>query len=485
MDLALQIEANEDIPLFRRLAGAIREAILGQRLRAGEKMPSTPELADTLSISRATVVKTYKALISEGYLEAIAGSGTYVSRRLALQENPSQELETKMEPDVSLDHFSSYAKRILTVNFNEPTLAGLPDLNYGSPPIDLLPREQWREMLAKYCRIKPANQFEFASEIFGYRPLRIAISNFLSRTKGVRCTPDQVILFEGAHAFAHIARLLIEPGDVAIVENPGYLGARENLLAEGAQLVPIDVDEEGLMVEQLRKKRLKAKLCYVTCSHHDPSGATMSFERRRDLLSWAQNNCAFLVEDGFDSDYFYGGAPVPSLQGMDKNGKVFFIYTFWKVLSPLISLGVLVVPSSLIPVFERAKFLNERLFPSLEHYALTELISDGHLEQHIKRSFKIYQRRRQKLIYALTQRFRHRVSIPRYSGGLHTVIYLHANMKAESVLRAGNEAGLPIASTSYYYQGEARQDELIIPFATISEENIEPAVERFYRNLFE
>lgn len=211
----------------------------------------------------------------------------------------------------------------------------------------------------------------------------------------------------------------------------------------------------------------------------------MSIERRRHLLSWAQNNCAFIVEDGFDSDYFYGGAPVPSLQGLDKSGKVFFIYTFWKVLSPLVSLGVLVVPLNLIPVFERAKLLNERLFPSLENYALTEFISDGHLEQHIKRSFKIYQRRRQKLIYALTQKFRQRVSIPRYSGGLHTVVYLHCDKNTESILKAGHQAGLPIVSTSFYYTGEAKQKEFIIPFATISEENIESAVDRFYRNLFD
>lgn len=482
MELALHIEENEEIPLFRRLAGAIREAILSQRLKAGEKMPSTPELAQSMSISRATAVKTYKALINEGYLEAIAGSGTFVNRRLTLLESSKQQSKEE-NYQIPLEHFSSYAKRILTVRFNEPTLAGLPDLNYGSPPIDLLPREQWREMLAKYCRIKPTNQFDFANEIFGYRPLRIAIANFFSRSKGVRCSPEQVILFEGSHAFAHIARLLIEPGDIAIVENPGYLGCRENLHAEGAQVVPVDIDEEGIIVEHLRTRRLKAKLCYVTCAHHDPTGATMSLERRKELLAWAKNNCAFLVEDAFDSDYFYGVPPIPSLQGLDDSGKVLFIYTFWKVLSPLISLGVLVVPSNLIPVFEKAKFLTERLFPSMEHYALTEFISDGHLEQHIKRSYKIYQRRRQKLIYALTQQFRHRISIPRYSGGLHIVIYLQTNLKTEAVLKAAQEANLPMEKTSYFYIGESQPNEFIIPFATISEDIIEHAVERFYKKL--
>lgn len=301
----------------------------------------------------------------------------------------------------------------------------------------------------------------------------------------MKCSADQVIIFEGSHAFSHIVRLLIEPGDLAVVENPGYIGARESLLAEGAQLVPGDVDNDGLMVEPLLKRAPRAKLCYVTCAHHDPTGAVMSMERRIQLLSWAQKNRTFLVEDGFDSDYNHGMAPLPALQGLDDSGRVLYIYSFWKVLSPLVSLGVLVVPKKLIPLFERAKFLSDRQFPTLEHYALAEIISDGHLDRHIKRTGKIYQMRRQKFIYALSQQFRNRIAIPKYSGGLHTLVQFNLNRKDKDILRVASLSGLPLASTAHYYMKNPHVGEFLIPFATMPEQIIETAVQRFARNMLD
>lgn len=484
MELSLVIDSNTDVALFLRLAAAVREAIVSQRLLPGQKLPSAQELAESLSLSRPTVVKAYRALIAQGYLETKTGSGTFVSRRLSAQVQSEADLP-QSPGDMPVTGLSQYARRILDVRPVEPTLAGMPELNYGSPPLEPLPREKWREILIKYCRLKPPNLFDCANEVFGYRPLRSAIASFLAVSKGVKCSADQVILFEGSHSFSHIVRLLIEPGDLAVVENPGYIGARESLLAEGAQLVSGDVDSEGLIVEPLLKRAAKAKLCYVTCAHHDPTGAVMSMERRMELLSWAQKNHTFLVEDGFDSDYNHGVAPLPALQGLDDSGRVLYIYSFWKVFSPLVSLGVLVVPKNLITLFERAKFLSNRQFPTIEHYALAEIISDGHLDRHIKRTGKIYQMRRQKLIYALSQQFRHRIAIPKYSGGLHTLVQFNLNRKDRELLRVASASGLPLASTGHYYIKNPRAGEFLIPFATMPEQIIETVVQRFARNVLD
>jgi GntR family transcriptional regulator/MocR family aminotransferase len=484
MDIALNIERSEGIPLFRRLAAALREAVVSQRLLAGQKMPSSQELADTLSISRATVVKAYTALISQGYLEAVTGGGTFVSRRLSHAVLGVEERSPLIKGETDAKGLSEYGRRILDIRFQEPTLAGLPELNYGSAPLDLLPWGKWKETLIKFCRLRQPNQEDGDKEVFGYRPLRAAIASYLSRAKGVICSPEQVILFEGSHAFSHIARLLIEPGDIAVIENPGYLGARENLIAEGAQLVTADVDEDGLIVEPLRKRGVKAKLCYLTLPHHDPTGSVMSMERRQELLAWARKNCTFIIEDGFDSDYNYGMAPIPALQALDTAGQVLYIYSFWKVLHPLASLGVLVTPPHLINLFQRAKFLTDRQFSILEHYALTELVSDGHLELHIRKTGKIYQARRQKLIFALLQQFRHYVSIPRQSGGLHTLVQFRMNRKSDQILRCAAEAGLPMASTSQYYVGDPRPCEFVIPFVSLEEQSVETIVNRFASNMF-
>lgn len=484
MDLALNIDPNPDVPLFRRVAAALREAIITRRIVPGQKVPSAQELADQLDIARATVVKTYRALISQGYLEAITGSGTYVSTRLGDEFAPDQPLEPLIKGSSPIAGLSEYARRIREIRFQEPTLAGLPALNFGSPPVDCLPWEKWREMLVKYCRLKPLNPSDSSTEVFGFRPLRAAIASFLSRAKGVRCTADQVILFEGSHSFSHVARLLINPGDVAIVENPGYLGARETLSAEGAELLPADLDEEGLMVEPLKKLGVKAKLCYVTCPYQEPTGAMMSAARRQEILFWARKNCTFIVEDAFDSDYHHGSAPPAALQSLDDNGQVLYIYSFWKVLYPIVSLGALVVPQKLISVFERSKFLTNRQFPILENYALTEFISDGHLELHIKRSSKLYRARRQSLIYALSQQFRHYVSLPRTSGGLHTIVRFRLNRKSDELLHMAADAGLPLVRTSQYYVGDSRPGEFLIPFASIPEDTAEAVVHRFARLVF-
>lgn len=478
MKLSLSIDPDQEIPLYLRLVAAMREAIVSQHLMPGQKLPSAQELAESFSMSRATVVKAYNALISQGYLEAITGSGTFVSKRIDLPEVVEPVVSSLKKQELP-GGLSQYAKRILDIKLVEPTLAGLPELNFGSPPVETLPREKWKEILIKYCRVKPPNLFDCANEIFGYRPLRSAIASFLMRTKGVTCSTDQVILFEGSHAFSHIVRLLIEPGDLVVVENPGYLGARDSLVAEGAKLIAGEVDGDGLMVEPLRRGAVKAKLCYITCPHHDPTGAIMPLERRLELLEWAKTNDTFIVEDGFDSDYHYGIQPPPALQGLDDSGRVLYIYSFWKTLSPLVSLGVLVIPAQLIAPFARAKFLTDRQFPTIEHYALTEIIADGHLDLHIKKTGKIYQARRQKLIYSLSQHFRNQIYIPRASGGLHTLVQFKLPRTNEEILRAAGQAGLPLVSSSYSYMTAPKQGEFLIPFATMEDDEIEPAVNRF------
>ncbi len=478
MKLVLAIDKNEEVPLYLRLVAALREAIVSQSLLPGQKVPSAQELAESFSISRATVVKAYNSLISQGYLEAITGSGTFVSKKMALPQ-VGEPFVTPMKKRQLPTGLSEYARRILDINLLEPTLAGIPDLNFAASPVDTLPREKWKDILIKYSKAKPPNLFDCANEIFGYRPLRTAIASFLMRTKGVKCSTDQVILFEGSHAFSHIVRLLIEPGDLAVVENPGYIAARDSLLAEGARLIPGEIDSDGLMVEPLKRGAVKAKLCYVTTPYHDPTGVIMPLERRIELLQWANANNTFIVEDGFDSDYNHGVQPPLSIQGLDESGRVLYIYSFWKTMSPLVSLGVLVIPPDFIAPFERAKFLCDRQFPTIEHYALTEFIADGHLDLHIKKTGKVYQARRQKVIYCLSQQFRNQIYIPRDSGGLHTLVQFKLPRTNEEILRAANQANFPIVSTSYSYMTAPKQGEFLVPFAIMKDDEIENTVNRF------
>ena len=477
MVLALRLDKNTQIPLYRRVSEALLDAIKEGRLPAGTELPSAQDLANSLDVSRDTVVKSYRELIGQGYLEAAKGSGTFVSK--SVRQHSTRALlkqVTHSAVELPRELISHFGKRLMNTAVVESTSADLADLNYGSPPLEMLPSTKWRELLLKYCKLHEPGKLEYDSHVFGHLPLRQSIASYLVRAKGVSCTAEQVIVFDGSqNAFGHAARTLVDVGDTAVVENPGYVGARENLQAAGAILHAADLDHEGMLVSGLPTR---AKLCYVTPTHHDPTGVTMSAHRRRQLMHWAREHCAFIVEDAWDGDYNYGVRPPMPLQSMAP-GAVLYIYSFWKVLFPLVTIGVMVVPPRLIPLFERSKLLCERQFPMLEHLALFEFLSEGHFERHIRKTRKEYQSRRQALIYALSQRLRSGVLIPKQSAALHLHVQFRGPHDDEAILSAAQKARLPLVATSKFYAAAARHGEFLLPFASIDAEKAEDLVASF------
>jgi GntR family transcriptional regulator / MocR family aminotransferase len=476
MDFPVSLDPSDKSPLYRQLAQAMRQAIHSGRLAPGQSLPSTREMGEMLGLSRDTVVKTYEELLSQGYVETIKGAGTFVSRRPELLVPPKSEDEPNQRSAAA--YFSEFAGRLMQIPIVGYTSGDLPGLHYGSPPIDLLPVRQWREILMHHCKMQDAERLNYATEVFGDRPLREAIAAFLRRAKGLHCSADQVIVFEGSQqGLSYITRLLVNPGDVITLENPGYVGARENFSAQGALLTFVNVDDNGANVSELKQANARCKMVYVSSLHHDPTGVVMSVDRRNELLEWARAEDVLLVEDAWDSDYRYEGKPLPAIQGLKPNDCVFYIYSFWKVLFPLITIGVLVVPKPFIPVFHLAKLITERQFPLLEHYALTDFINDGHLERHIKRTRIVYGKRRQALMYALAKYMRDRVSIGKQSAGLHTLVRFEAD--ESTVVNAAEQAGLPLVGTAPYYAYGGNRSEFLIPFASMDEPVIEQVISEF------
>jgi GntR family transcriptional regulator/MocR family aminotransferase len=254
-------------------------------------------------------------------------------------------------------------------------------------------------------------------------------------------------------------------------------------MARGAQMVPIDVDESGMRIEDLKRSEVSCKFVYVAPTYHDPTGAAMSLERRKQLLQWARQSNSLVVEDAFDSDYRYFGQPLPSLQSLDENGDVLYIYSMWKTLYPLSAVGVLVVPYRLISLFERVKLLAERQLPALEHLALTDFITEGHLERHMKRVRAVYTKRRQALIHALSLQFRSSVKIPKQSAALHLMLRLQSDLPTEQIMASARESNLPLVSTELYYVENPRSDEFLVAFASLDEGEIDGNVARWAKSL--
>ena len=488
MDFPIVLAPNSKLPLSRQLIIELRRSIVQGRLSPGQPLPSSRELAESLSLSRSTVIKAYRRLLAEGILETQVGSGTYVKRgltlaksqkRLTAAQTPSPDKGKIQAPE----HLSNLSRAILDVEIVQAQHVGAPNLNFGCCAADLLPGRQWRELFARHCRSLNVPRPASDNEVFGYRPLREALAAFLRRAKAVDCRAEQIIVFSGSQNVLYfIASLLVNRDDIVVVENPSYAGTRSILKARGAELKAVDVDEDGLAVEALAAIEENCKLACVSLSHQDPTGAILSMERRKKLIDWAREHQAYIVEDAWDSDYHYGHPALPALQGLD-SARVLYTYSFWKVLFPIVTAGILVVPEHLIELFTRAKIMLERPFAPIEHYALADFIAAGDFECHLGRSRAIYESRRQALIFNLTSHLHGVVEIPRYSAGLHQLLRFQTDLSAEQILHCANSARLPMVSTSSYYARDSVPLEFLLPFGSLDKVSIARKIADFAEHI--
>lgn len=488
MDFALTLSPGSRQPVYKQVSEALKLAILAGRLKPGEKLPSTRDLAESMNVSRFTVIRSYEELSAQGYIQTTSGSGTYVNKEIPghLDDGKNREnAQHAAEVEVPVAALSVYGERVLSSDEIESANVELfAELNYGAPTVDQLPMTRWKEMLYRATRFQDGNMLAYHSDEFGYAPLREAIANYLIRSRSVNCTPDRIAIFSGSQAALDlIGRLLIDSGDSVALENPGFPGARRTMLTHGADIVSVPVDGQGMIVEHLQSINQRIKLAYLTPSHHDPTGVVLSLPRRIALLDWANRTDSFIVEDDYDSEYRYGEKPMPSLQGLDEGDCTIYVSTFWKVLYPVVRIGFLVLPRRLVKVVARAKSLIERDFPLLEQKALTDFINEGHLERHIKRTRVFYAKRRAALVQAVTKQFGKRIFISPVTAGMHLLVRFGNDFDEANVVAAARQAKVSLVSTANHYVSHPRTGEYLMGFAHLPEEDIYETVLQFANNL--
>ncbi|HEY9730381.1 MAG TPA: PLP-dependent aminotransferase family protein [Drouetiella sp.] len=475
-------------PLFRQLADQIREGILNGLLKSGDFLPATRNLADELGVSRFTVVESYRMLTSQGYLEAGRGAGSRVSRQLPLVTVTPASAQTPAKKSKAAQpvKLSDYGERILsiaTVGAQNPYFT--PALNYGGVPIDLLPLTQWRRKVAYYTRATESDAFEYWSDPQGYPPLREAIAAYISRARAVKTSADQIAVFSGYQpALECIARVLLNPGDVAVVENPGYVGASRIFAYQGAKIFPISVDENGLQVNKLAEMSDQPRLILTTPSLQEPTGVALSLPRRLELLEYARARNVFVIEDDYDSEYRYGSRPIPSLQSLDEHEKVIYLTTFRKMLYPLVRLAFLVLPKALVPVVKLAKASGEKDLPMLEQCVLTDLINEGELERHVQKTRAVFNKSRQNLVQAISHNFGRKVTISRENSGTHLLVRFNLPVSDEAIIEAAREYDLDLVSTqNSYIDGQVTPGEFLWSFINIPDQGIGRKVQLFARSV--
>ncbi|MBE9077872.1 PLP-dependent aminotransferase family protein [Romeria aff. gracilis LEGE 07310] len=478
MEFAIALTPHSSTSLHRQLYDALRQAILTGRLAPQQRLPSTRALAKALSIARSTVTQSYEQLLSEGYLQTVVGSGTYVCDQLPDDLLRSQSVPTASKPAPTSIQLSSYGASLADLAHPataEP--AAEISFRYGRPALDQFPLEQWRKLLSLHCRHH--DWLDYAADPMGYGPLRSAIAHYLSQARAVHCNPEQILITNGTQQAIYLtARLLLEPGERVAFEDPGYLSARRIFESQGARLLPITVDGAGFQVSHLEEVSEAVRLVYVTPSHQFPTGAVLSLARRLALLAWAERTGSLIVEDDYDSEYRYEGRPIPALQGLGLGQSVLYMGTFSKVLFPALRIGYIVLPLALVEVFSRAKWLADRQTPALEQAVLADFIAEGHLERHIRRMRSRYDQRRQTLVAALKEVFCDRVTILGENAGLHLMVRFQTELQDAELIARAAQAGVGLISAQSHYLAGGEGHEFIFSYSELSEEKIQTGIER-------
>jgi GntR family transcriptional regulator/MocR family aminotransferase len=346
---------------------------------------------------------------------------------------------------------------------------------------DAFPLKVWARLVAAQARLTSASSLGYGPPE-GQAPLREAIAHYLRRSRAVDCDPDQVIVVSGSQqAFDLVARVLINPRDRVVIEEPQYPGAREAFLGAGARLIAVPVDHEGLEVAKLGRAAHSARLVSVTPSHQFPTGAVMSLARRVALLSWAEERSAYVVEDDYESEYRYEHRPVEAIQGLDRAGRVIYIGTFSKVLFPALRLGYLVLPRPLAQPFRSAKWLADRHTASFPQGVLTQFIREGHFERHLRRARALLAGRQAALLGAIRAHLGDRVDVSGASAGLHILMWIrgmHPGAALTALIGRAAKAGVGIYPVTPYYMRPPRRAGLLLGYAGLNEEQIRAGIER-------
>jgi GntR family transcriptional regulator / MocR family aminotransferase len=450
------------------LCACVRADIQSGRLEPGARLPSSRHLAALAGTARGTVVAALEQLQSEGYLVTRRRSGTFVARTSAsVSPRAAPSRAGAVRPRVAatvagLEPFTRFTGRRQAFMTNLPAL-------------DLFPTALWARVAAR--RVRRASLRDLTGcDVSGYRPLREAVADYLRRSRGVNCDTEQVVILSGVQeALATLARLLVNPGERVLMEDPGYTGALRAFTAAGARVGFVPVDHAGMTIPP---RSGAPRFVYVTPAHQFPLGTTMAYARRLALLEWAHSSGALIIEDDYDSEYRYARQPLPALQGLDTRGSVIFTGSFNKLLFPSLRLGYLVVPPSLVDPLAALRSALGIHAPALDQAVLCDFIAGGHLFRHVRRMRRVYAARRAALVDAVDRRLRGVLALSDTEAGLQVAGRLLIPLASQSVAAAAASDGVYVTPLAGYARRPTRADGLVLGFAAVDEREIRRGVVR-------
>ena len=421
--LGIKICKNRNVTLTKQVYQQICDLILHGSLVAGQRVPSTRELASSLGISRIVILEAYEQLAAEGFIESRQGSGTRVAAGACL----GNELKKRDNQENKTD------QAVLKLPF---------DFRSGIPALDRFPRAAWGRI---YRQISLETKDEYLAYDIpeGREELRKEIADYLLTIRGIHCSLNRIVITTGAtQGLTLIARLLYRPDSVVIVEDPTNNRLGKLLEYEGFKLEAVPVDRNG-MKTNLINQGTAARLIYVTPSHQFPMGGILPVQRRIDLLSYTKEKDSYIIEDDYDSEYRYEGSPLSPMWALNSE-RVFYLGSFSKTLAPALRLGYLILPERWLHRYRETKRYADVHTPSLQQLALAQFIREGMLDKHIVRMRKLYKQRRTTLLEALRNEFGDQCVTQGSATGLHLVAEFNGVDITPNLINKAKQEGVGI-----------------------------------------
>lgn len=429
-ELAVFIDNNSDVPAYEQIYRYIREEIKSGGIKTGEALPSSRALAEYLQFSRSTILMAYDQLVAEGYIESIPRKGYFameIDSEFGVKEVKTSEINPKTEGGINC-----------RINFSPD---GIEAGNF--------PYKEWKRIIRQV--IGPDNAWLFNSgDSRGDEGLREVIAQYLRKSRGVRADAEHIILGAGNESLLMIINMITDRDSVFAMENPAYIKSFKLISGFGRKVVPVKMDDNGMMVDRLEKT--EADIAYVTPSHQYPLGTIMGIRRRLELLNWAAHGVKrYIIEDDYDSEFRYKGKPIPSLQGNDSDGKVIYIGTFSKSISPAMRISYMVLPDKLYSKYMEISGFYSNTVSRIDQKAVEIFIKSGEYERHLNRMRKIYKNKHDVMLSELKNwKF---TKVSGENSGAHMILHVSNGMSEKELVELAADSGIRVYPLSSYYIG--------------------------------
>lgn len=440
---------------YKDIYKRIKKSIQNGSLKAGDKVTSIRNLSAELKVAKRTVEAAYDMLIGEGYLVTKGPRGTIVNPDLIIRQNKPQNSGLLKDPEL-----------VSIVKLRESK--GL--FRLGVPALDHFPYKTWLLISGRVIRKMDLHDL-LNPPALGYRPLREAIASYVNISRGISCSPEQIIITSGyKHSLALIFNTLTQKSDKVVFEDPGYIFGLKLLKRIVNRLYFNPVDSNGLDLDYFKRHNSDAKFVLTAPTHQSPLTVSLSLSRRQEFLDWAESKKSWIIEDDYDGEFHYTKRVIPSLKSLDVNDRVIYVGTFSKTIMPSIRTSYIILPEALISKFLETSEIFETGQPLISQKILTSFIQDGHFYKHLKKMRVLYQQRRKFVINALKKAFPEVFTFEEADGGMQLIAYLKKGADDVGLADIWQKSGLLVYPLSKWYSGKKKKFGLVVGFTNIQSE---------------